>query len=233
VSKNGVKHAAFAVAEHHECRLVLSSAAGARIGIRRGENTQILGGATQAIVEFILRVLPNFRKTASDGMLLVSRGHLIFVLLAVMTSLTRLGLKDHFPIFPSHEWTALLIATHPSSDSDHPVVFEPIGEGIVRGMYTDEAAAVLHVLFEGFHRFSGPLAAAAVIGIVRDDNFVGFEIGFESAHFSAFRRRGGDIHLKESGLFQQFLQHGSGQLPLMIVLPIDDQRLLRSGGSAG
>jgi hypothetical protein len=90
-------------------------------------------------------------------------------------------------------------------------------------MVNHNAAAVLDVLDERFPSLLGPRVAL----VVADHDVVGLEVGLEAAHVGAFGRRGGHIHRKEAGFLQELLQDRRRRLPVVPILTVDDQRLVR------
>ena len=100
-------------------------------------------------------------------------------------------------------------------------------------MIGDEAAAAAHVLLEGRLHLLGPLVAGGEFVVIADDQFVLVELRLEGAEIAALGRSGEHVHLEQPGVLQNLFQHRSGVLPIVVVLPVDDQGADRRRGRGG
>ncbi len=137
------------------------------------------------------------------------------------------SVQNLFAVAPADHGAGSLVAIAPAADANHFVVFHPLRESIVRRVNADEAAAVLDEILERGLGCGTPISAV----VVENDDAVFGEVRLEIVHALAVRRAGGDVHGESSGAFEGGLEDRGRDLPLVIILAIDDQGLeLVSGG---
>ena len=137
------------------------------------------------------------------------------------------NLQHLLPVPPTNHASRILIAPAPTAHADHFVKIHPMRESVVRRVNDRDTSALPDVILEGGHRCRGPIVAI----VVENNDVVFGEVRLEILHALPLARAGRDIHRESSGAFQSRLEQGSCNLPLVVVLAIDDQGLELVRGS--
>ena len=257
VAQHDVENAALSVVGGQDDGMIFSASSGIGVGIGAGQDGEALGRTAHVEVDFVLRVQPGTGKSLGDGMVLVANidhGRLLF---AVGSAFARAVVQNHLVIFPEDLGAMPLGGSAvPSTYPDHPLVFFPLGEGVVCGMDDDKAPSILQVFHKIELHFLRP-KHAVVIG---QDHVMGTEIRSPFLPFRLdgrghFRNLwlgcaeillaaviGGSArkgHFKLAGFLQGSLHELRGFRPVpVVVLAFDEQDLewfgrFRSSGSDG
>src|SRR5437773_6646990 len=100
-------------------------------------------------------------------------------------------------------------------------------------MVRDKSTAVPHELLEGgLHRCRPHIAIGKFI-VIRDHELILRDVGMEAAEVAALRRSSRHIYLKQAAALQNDLQNWSGVLPVVIVLPVDNEGVNRPRARCG
>lgn len=220
VAEGGVEDAAFAVVDDHQAGFFDCG----QVGSGGGEDGDVFGGAAEAAVEFVLGVEPAVGEAFGDGVVLGLDFDDEFVLGAVGAAFAGGGVAEEFAVFDVKPGAGFFIAPAPAADADDAVVFGPVAEGVVSSVDGDEAAAVFDVGFEGGADGVRP-GLAVVVG---DDDVVGGEVGVPGGpgvFGGAFGRGGGDGDGEGAGGFEGVAEDGGGDVPLVVVLAVEDEGL--------
>ena len=118
------------------------------------------------------------------------------------------------------------VSAAPAAQADDLVVFGPLGKRRTGEVVDEHAAAVLDVINERLLGVLRPLVAL----VVQHDQRIVAELGLESAHVLPLERRRRHVHLEHSALLKQLFQHRTGLFPVVGVLAVDDQSLVRRIG---
>ena len=84
---------------------------------------------------------PDLWQTFHDRVIGVPNRHLERHPVAVSAGATRRSVGDQLSILVIPEGARLFVPPPPAADSDHLVERFPAGEGVIRGVYDDQAAA--------------------------------------------------------------------------------------------
>lgn len=161
-------------------------------------------------------------ETFGDGVVLGLDFDDKLVLRAVGAALAGSSVAEEFAVLYVKPRAGFLIASAPAADSDDAVVFGPVAEGIIGGVNRDEAAAIFDIGFEGGADGVGP-AFTVVVG---DDDVVGGEVRVPrgpSFLRSAFGWGGGDSNGEGAGGFESVPEDWGGDVPLVVVLAVEDE----------
>lgn len=214
----GVEDAAFSVVDDHEVRLFFAI----EIGDGGGEDGDVLGGAAEVAIEFILGVQPARGKPFGDGVVWSLDFDHEFMLWAMSTAFAGALIPVELTVFDVEPGAGFFVAPTPAADTDHAIVFWPIAEGVVGGVDGDKAAAVFDVFIEGTANGFWPGLAV----VIADDDIEiseGWVPGGPGRGGRAFGWRRGDSDGKGTAAFEGVAQNGGGDFPLVIVLPIEDE----------
>ena len=114
----------------------------------------------------------------------------------------------------------------PATHTDHLVVRGPVRERVIRRMIADKSTAAAYIFFES--DLCGVRPGQAIV--VGDNHTEGAEIRLETTHVRSGRRGRHRGH-EQTGVFQNPLQNRRGLLPMMIVLPVNDESFQLTGGA--
>lgn len=166
VAHGGDDDAAFSEGFFVSDGLVFSGAALLGIGVGGGEDVEVIGGATEAVVELVLCMAPLRREAAHDGVLAGADSDSEGMLRAVAGALVGIT-RDGFA-GPGIDLDDLTEIFSTPAEADHFIVVIPAGEGVVCGVDGKDATACADVGGEVFAELLGPIGAI----VVEDDGIV-------------------------------------------------------------
>src|SRR5580704_8584242 len=155
---------------------------------------------------------PNMRQALHDRMLRSASLYLKGKSISMRASGTRRIIRDELAVLEIPHRAGFLGAVAPAADANHLIVGGPIGEGIIRRVDDDQAAAVFDIVLKLFAQVRWPIGSV----IVKNDHSILAELRLEAAEVLAKLRRSCDGHAEYSRVFQFFFQDGGGQLPGVI-----------------
>src|SRR5215831_7503531 len=112
------------------------------------------------------------------------------------------------------QWTGPFRTSSPTAHADHFIESGPTRERIIGSMHAYEAATAGNIVLECHLQFRRPPLIRSIV--VEDDGLVFRKVRPEPAEVSAGGRSGDNIDLKQSGLFELFLEYAGDELPLVI-----------------
>src|ERR1017187_3506897 len=179
VAQSGVEHAALAIADRHQHRLVLARPLVGRVGVRGGDQRQAGRRAAERIVQLILHVHPDRRQALDDRMTGVAQRDLKREARAMVAASAGIRIEPDLSAAPAHHWTELRsLAVAPATHRDHLLVGFPLRKGIVGGVIRDQAAAVADAFFQRARGGGRP----GIAGVIGNHHGICRKVGLEGAH---------------------------------------------------